>query len=833
MKSRIVYITLGMIVCLAATALANGPKSPKQPGVPKAQANWVKLSDRAQLELLIDEFRTLSQTAINNKLTGTFFKSKTGVQQEAAGQIKDVLRSQKGDQRPSIFINDDSAIIEFNDGDLLIAQKGGQGWKISKSVVADQKSDSKVNTTDQAIHNPERSLLAGKSQIRNLAVTSQQGFSAGQTFIGAAVSSEHGIEKLSRQVTKVNLDREMFGAPEKTASYYQAHYTQAAPFVSASYVQFVVDPAWNRIVYGSLNRWIKSYDQLNGPSAIAVDAAARVFIGETGNQRILVMQLNAAEDNGELEFLFEIPGIISPNDIALDDNGTPLDISDDYLYVADAAANQILKFELDAGSAHQIAAFDRFDSPITVLAGKWNGANNDLLYVIDKVGRRLQLFEEQGGSLRFIKQISGSPGEYFNAIKADHFGNVYVVDNINSRLMKYSADLNFLDAEAGQENFNGLANIDIGFGKITIEGKETFWAGFDQLFTIERWTDGSGAQRRILGASIKDAVFNANADISDISTEFTLTDFADVSARIYDHKNHLIREQSYGWMAPGQKAVFWNRRDNAGKQIAAGEYRMEIAATSPYREEEVSLAAQFYLPLYFWQNSGSDVLADDKFRKQGTPVKWGESPTATAIEDPNNVIYQFTDLNPESDYQVALEFFAGDGEVREQIVFANNSHELIAVTVTGRPQQTGYLQLPKESFSDGTITLSIEKRSGVSAVVSQVWFKETGKGFTVQPASETNGIPTDFVLEDNFPNPFNPSTNIRFQLPQQATVALEVFNVLGQKIRSLVDGNLTAGTHTIPWDGRNEVGAAVSSGIYFYRLTAGEFVESKRMLLIK
>jgi len=94
--------------------------------------------------------------------------------------------------------------------------------------------------------------------------------------------------------------------------------------------------------------------------------------------------------------------------------------------------------------------------------------------------------------------------------------------------------------------------------------------------------------------------------------------------------------------------------------------------------------------------------------------------------------------------------------------------------------------------------------------------------------------PDAFALKDNYPNPFNPSTTIKYALPEGAQVKLEVYNVVGQVVRTLVSGHQNAGRYAIQWDATNDSGHSLSSGIYFYRLQAGsEFTEVKKMLLLK
>jgi len=99
--------------------------------------------------------------------------------------------------------------------------------------------------------------------------------------------------------------------------------------------------------------------------------------------------------------------------------------------------------------------------------------------------------------------------------------------------------------------------------------------------------------------------------------------------------------------------------------------------------------------------------------------------------------------------------------------------------------------------------------------------------------AKTNAIPSVFVLEQNYPNPFNPQTKIEFAIPKASHVSLKIYNSLGEEVATLVDNIFNAGTHVVEWNGRNRFNAAVASGVYFYRLTAESFVQTKKMLLIK
>ncbi len=94
-------------------------------------------------------------------------------------------------------------------------------------------------------------------------------------------------------------------------------------------------------------------------------------------------------------------------------------------------------------------------------------------------------------------------------------------------------------------------------------------------------------------------------------------------------------------------------------------------------------------------------------------------------------------------------------------------------------------------------------------------------------------VPTELALAQNYPNPFNPTTTIRFELPAPHRVKIAIFNTTGQLVRTLVDGDHIAGVHQVMWDATNEHGLRVPSGIYYYRMNAENFTETKKLLLLK
>jgi hypothetical protein len=98
-------------------------------------------------------------------------------------------------------------------------------------------------------------------------------------------------------------------------------------------------------------------------------------------------------------------------------------------------------------------------------------------------------------------------------------------------------------------------------------------------------------------------------------------------------------------------------------------------------------------------------------------------------------------------------------------------------------------------------------------------------------------LPSTFLLHQNYPNPFNPTTRIEFEIDHQnyeyQHVLLNVFNILGQNVKTLVDKELPPGRHTVVWDATDEYGSRVATGIYLYRLEVGDRADSKKMLFLK
>ena len=94
-------------------------------------------------------------------------------------------------------------------------------------------------------------------------------------------------------------------------------------------------------------------------------------------------------------------------------------------------------------------------------------------------------------------------------------------------------------------------------------------------------------------------------------------------------------------------------------------------------------------------------------------------------------------------------------------------------------------------------------------------------------------MPTEYAIHQNYPNPFNPVTTLRYDLPENALVNITIYDMLGREVKTLINQTQDAGYKSIIWDATNDYGKPVSAGIYLYQIQAGEYMLTKKMVLLK
>jgi len=125
-----------------------------------------------------------------------------------------------------------------------------------------------------------------------------------------------------------------------------------------------------------------------------------------------------------------------------------------------------------------------------------------------------------------------------------------------------------------------------------------------------------------------------------------------------------------------------------------------------------------------------------------------------------------------------------------------------------------------ETFSGSMVTVRALEINDIDVTAT---IDETG----------SDGVVKTFELRQNYPNPFNPVTTIHYQIPEATRVILKIYNILGQEVKTLVNEQLQAGTYSITWNGKNNSGVLVAGGVYIYRIRAGSYVLTKKMVFVK
>ncbi|MFC1562574.1 YCF48-related protein [candidate division KSB1 bacterium] len=160
-----------------------------------------------------------------------------------------------------------------------------------------------------------------------------------------------------------------------------------------------------------------------------------------------------------------------------------------------------------------------------------------------------------------------------------------------------------------------------------------------------------------------------------------------------------------------------------------------------------------------------------------------------------------------------------------------NTKDFIVETSDGEDGLLSVAMAGGKSLNEraGLISLKFENKGdseGDVQVVSAMLNESNVETIAASP-------PNKFSLSQNFPNPFNPETEIRYQIPENTKVVLKIYNILGQEVRTLVDEVKSPGSYNIKWNGKNNYGVTVSTGVYLYRIQAGDFVSTKKLVFLK
>ncbi len=242
-------------------------------------------------------------------------------------------------------------------------------------------------------------------------------------------------------------------------------------------------------------------------------------------------------------------------------------------------------------------------------------------------------------------------------------------------------------------------------------------------------------------------------------------------------------------------AIFANIRIWAVTDDSVNFYNLPLKWTAPLGGVFAGQGTQYFPPLTSWDVRFDTVMMSQTYVRN---LGWAEIFADTIPNPPIQTNHQRTHL-------FTLRFIINPGAHRQMVILD-----------TTRDDRNGSVVL---GLSDGIREVTPGVKAGY-----------LGIGVGVE---DDINVPVTYVLKQNYPNPFNPETNIEFSLPKEQDVSLTVFNLLGQQVRTLVNSRLASGDHTITWDGKNDNGVGVPSGIYFYRLYTPEFAQTNKMVMLR
>jgi uncharacterized delta-60 repeat protein len=216
-----------------------------------------------------------------------------------------------------------------------------------------------------------------------------------------------------------------------------------------------------------------------------------------------------------------------------------------------------------------------------------------------------------------------------------------------------------------------------------------------------------------------------------------------------------------------------------------------------------------------YDSSGNEVWV----RRYDYGVTGSDHSYAIAVDGSSNVYVTGMSGGGSTGYDYATIKYHSNGDTDWVMRYtgpgnASDYAQAIAVDDSGKVYVTGY------SVGSGTD-------------YDYCTIKYTQTPNTVEDETGSRERPSEFDLSQNYPNPFNPTTKIEFTLAKLGFVTLQIYDVLGRKVRTLVSEELSSGYKSVLWDGKNEDGKDVASGVYFYQLKGGDFSEPKKMLLLK
>lgn len=432
------------------------------------------------------------------------------------------------------------------------------------------------------------------------------------TFQRAPIAPDLGLDALTRGVARAQLGRDVFADPWAAVTIGNVDVYSTFPYVESRSFEIVSDPRWNRLVYGEAGRTLSAYDgagrpfgALKEPRGLAVDERNRLYVADTGNDRILV--LDASTEFGDLTLVpvYEVKGLAGPYAVAYSDGGTPFRPGDDFLYVAETGKNRVTALALSADAATVDATIGdlgsgvgRFAGPMAITAGRAKGASTPDVYVADAHTQRIVHLVHGAHAFRWAGETAAG-ADLVTSLDTDEWGNLYAAAPRAGLVRKFNASLvpvadlasGLVDPHAFHVPFVNVS--DHRSGTVTRTGKPNGLA-------VERWDDASGMKLWNLGLELANVAVTAEAAPE---ARFALTDRAAVSLDWLDPATgRAIGHRDLGTLDAGPHSLAldaveagWVRDDRTLRVTATSSYSGGPTVTASTRPSADAAPAQAML----------------------------------------------------------------------------------------------------------------------------------------------------------------------------------------------------------------------------------------------
>ncbi|MEW6686694.1 MAG: T9SS type A sorting domain-containing protein, partial [Candidatus Edwardsbacteria bacterium] len=263
---------------------------------------------------------------------------------------------------------------------------------------------------------------------------------------------------------------------------------------------------------------------------------------------------------------------------------------------------------------------------------------------------------------------------------------------------------------------------------------------------------------------------------------------------------------------------------------------------TPY-EVKSKVVALPTIPTPYFVIKASGVEPSPYCVQKDTYFVFGSEPYQSVDAGSTTLVYHLWGLNPEMRYRLeVVSYHESSGEYRQMLDIDGTEHKLIKFQ-SGIPETT-VCWFPAATYKDGEVFLTITRKKGDWSMVAGInlyQFEreeveevgEQAKGATQTSEGLNTSLPKVYALGQSYPNPFNQSSVIKYQLPVESDVSLKIYNVCGQLVKTLIQEKQRPGYYSVQWNGKSSEGRSVASGVYFYRLTAGDFSATKKMILVR